>query len=312
MCVKLEVGGKSVKSPITAYFGAWKKTSMQAFAFSIFSLKAITNAPTVLSKPLMAFTSVSIKSHQGVSSFVGRHSSLPQGEVDVSTFDFASKQGWNDFYQQRDQEQPPSSSSANVSSSTRTLDSNNPRNNSDPFFEFEWHSSIDHSSILSSIGKGSNVLFVGTGNSNLPRTLHDAHEGDTKITCVDYSQPCIDMMQDMHGASAPTMHFLCGDARDLVGLVGGPSSTPYDVIVDKGLMDAMVCGEGWDWDLERYFKGVKTLLQDKTGNIILISFKLTNAMKSYLEDIGERYGIIWNLDIEEKSNERVSFSIGSC
>ena len=236
--------------------------------------------------------------------------SSSQQEVDVSTFDFASKQGWNDFYQQREQKEQSGSSPTNVpvrptSSTSRT--------SSDNSFEFEWHSSIDHSYILSSIEKGSNVLFVGTGNSNLPRSLYDAHDGNTKITCVDYSQPCIDMMENMHQASAPTMDFVCGDATDLVGLVGGgSSSTPYDFVVDKGLMDAMVCGEGWDWDLERYFKGVKSLLEERAGKIILITFKLTSPMKSYLDDIGESYDIIWDLDIEERSNERVSFSVGSC
>ena len=33
-------------------------------------------------------------------------------------------------------------------------------------------------------------------------------------------------------------------------------------------------------------------------------------MKEYLENVGADLGIQWTLDIAEKSNERVSFSIG--
>ena len=47
------------------------------------------------------------------------------------------------------------------------------------------------------------------------------------------------------------------------------------------------------------------------GKIILVSFKLTQTMMDYLYQIGKQYGIEWELDIPDKSNERVSFSIGS-
>jgi len=218
------------------------------------------------------------------------------GEVSLDAFDFSSQKGWDEFYSR------------------------------DSIFEFEWHSSISHEMIISEIDKkASSVLMVGVGNSNLPRILYDARKGQTAVVCMDYSQPCLDMLRMMHAESCPRMEFICGDAKELDRIFVGAqncidgvdeeetsSNEPFyfDTIVDKGLVDAFMCGEGWNGDIELYMRGVAALLEKGVGRFILVSYKLTSSTKEYLIEIGRKYGLQWELDIQPKSNSRVSFSVG--
>ena len=249
-------------------------------------------------------------------------------QIQLNQFDFSSQKGWDDFYQQleNDNTNDPitatSTSSMNSRASTMTGTgtiqqkskvSNSGDNVQVPdsgIFEFEWHSSIPHSFIISEIEIGSSVLMVGTGNSNLPRHLYDAHEGKTTIVCMDYSKPCIDMLEQMHSAECPQMSFICGDVTNLTNIV---KRRDFDYIIDKGLMDAMMCGEGWDSNgaVLKYLKEAKLVLKP-SGTFILVSYKLNTFTREYLECTGDALGIGWSLDIDEKSDGRVSFSIGHC
>lgn len=218
-------------------------------------------------------------------------------EVTLDAFDFSSRKGWDDFYSR------------------------------DRIFEFEWHSSVSHEMIVSEIdSNGSSVLMVGTGNSVLPRILYDAHEGRTSVVCLDYSQPCLDMLRTMHAESCPRMEFICGNAKELEQIFsrdanyidgeeeegGDPNDELFyfDTIVDKGLVDAFMCGEGWNGDLEPYMKGVAALLEKGIGRFILVSYKLNSSTKEFLIEIGRRHGLQWEFDVQSKSNSRVSFSVG--
>ena len=246
-------------------------------------------------------------------------------ELSLDQFDFASLKGWDEFYRQLETPLPlpTPTPTANADKDTQEL-------SDDGVFEFEWHSSISHSSIISEIDIGSKVLFVGTGNSNLPRQLYDAHAhahanangGKTEVACMDYSQPCIDMLQSLHRTECPRMTFACGDATDLVRTLerqGIDADSSFDYIVDKGLMDAMMCGEGWDSSDDgtgcggvlQYLTEAKRALKSG-GTFVLVSYKLSAATRDYLQGVGASLGIRWTLDIGDKSNERVSFSLGQC
>ncbi len=249
------------------------------------------------------------------------HNNNKNLDIDLTNYDFASKQGWDSFYQRQ---QP------------FTSNKDNPLPTSPPVpFEFEWHSSINISKIiLPLIPKGINrhILLVGNGNSNLPKLIHDYHDGDIHITCLDYSQPCIDMLKTMYPKNGgnidskdrieySNIEFVCGDATKLKDCINDfycdqKTITSFDVIIDKGLMDAMMCNEGWNASLDAYFEGVSSFLKKRNNNdeeeskVILISYKLSTSTKDYLVAIGQRFGIEWDLDIVDKSNDRVSVSIG--
>ena len=319
----------------------------------------------------------------------GLASSAKKPEVSLDQFDFASQKGWDDFYQQLDAS--TSISTATPTTTTTTTTTTNIHtppadvDSSSGVFEFDWHASIPHETILSEIKPLASssvpckVLFVGTGNSILPRRLYDEYrysrddddDGDggggggsdndqMSITCMDYSQPSIDILRSLHQMDCPGMNFVCGDVNTLVRDLeqGGVECVRirdcddsdsgdgrgkgelqrecgiFDYVVDKGLMDALMCGEGWDSDIDsatytgtdtdtgsasggggrgvlQYFKEAKRVLKPG-GTLILVSYKLSQATKEYLQRVGAHVGIQWTLDIEEKSNGRVSFSLGRC
>lgn len=222
----------------------------------------------------------------------------------IEAFDFSSKHGWETFYQ-------------NGCSSTKLDDMNKDAKNPIPF-EYEWHASIHPDQVISELFSGSSVLIVGAGNSALPRHLHKHHNEGldeknvhfTNITCMDYSSSCISMLEESFSKNCPGMKFVHGDATKLCGLF---QLEKFDFIIDKGLMDALMCGEGWDWTVESYLKGAASILKSKesNGKIILISYKLSSATKQFLQDMGDKFGLKWNLDMEKKSNDKVSFSIAT-
>ena len=133
------------------------------------------------------------------------------------------------------------------------------------------------------------------------------------VVCLDYSQPCIDMLQQMHQESCPSMRFIQGDVTELKNVLErNDIGVSFDYVIDKGLMDALMCGEGWDSNeaVLKYFKEAKLSMTSRNGAFVLVSYKITSSTREYLEDVGDRVGIKWELDIPHKSNGRVSFSIG--
>ena len=231
-------------------------------------------------------------------------------------FDFSSRFGWDNFYRNGldndddDGEQTGVISAKTDGDDTVALES----------LEYEWHSHIPHSVIVDTIAPSisaaseyysqlhsatdktpcrlPSILVVGCGNSAIPRILHDAFEIQVRVTCLDYSPVCIEMIQSMYGNSCPNMDFVVGDATRLKGALFGQHSVPqsaeissehltnenfYDVIIDKGLLDALMCGEGFDADLERLMEGIQDVLTpQKWGIHVLVCFQLSNASKQIL------------------------------
>ena len=289
--------------------------------------------------------------------------------IDLTAYDFSSKQGWDDFYQHKNKQQQHQQKEIDSENSKINdnqindqgvihLDDDEAVSSSSSVvpFQFEWHSSLETSTILSmmpdiftDIDHDYNILLPGNGNSNLPKLIHDHWEGmntenknmsnkNINITCMDYSQPCIDMLSMLYDKEHySNMHFICGDAADLKNciekyyydtknnVIGSDDDNnkeinsntsksgktySYDMIVDKGLMDAIMCDEGWNVFLEKYFDGVSSLLKND-GKVILVSYKLSTSTKEFLIDMGEKFGIDWEFDMADKSNDRVSFSVGT-
>lgn len=80
-------------------------------------------------------------------------------------------------------------------------------------------------------------LIVGCGNSEL--SAHMWYDGFTNTESIDYSEIVIDKMRTLYSQHAPELSssFKVGDCRNL----HTPDHT-YDVILDKGTLDAILCG----------------------------------------------------------------------
>lgn len=209
--------------------------------------------------------------------------------TNTDAFDFSSKSGWDRFYEKR------------AKSSDNLL----------AFEAYEWHSSLKHDEIFSSTLPTNcidgSILVVGCGNSLLPIDLHNYHKGQSHIICLDYSSSCINQLVESWG-SRSNMSFVVGDATRLENIPDVANvEGKIDAIVDKGLIDALMCGEGWNGDVERLLTSAARQLK-RGGTYVCVSYKLSAATKEFLLDVGRNVGLEWEFDLEDENNTRVSLS----
>ncbi|OCF37401.1 hypothetical protein I316_00522 [Kwoniella heveanensis BCC8398] len=103
-------------------------------------------------------------------------------------------------------------------------------------------------------GNGTRMLMLGCGNSALGEVLYDA--GWTNIVNLDYSKIVIDQMKERH-TSRPLMEW---HEMDVLDLKYGEEE--FDLVVDKGTMDAMLTTKGDPWNPSE--KDVKACTQEVT------------------------------------------------
>eukprot|EP00571_Detonula_confervacea_P016507 CAMPEP_0172307874 /NCGR_PEP_ID=MMETSP1058-20130122/8637_1 /TAXON_ID=83371 /ORGANISM="Detonula confervacea, Strain CCMP 353" /LENGTH=315 /DNA_ID=CAMNT_0013020167 /DNA_START=120 /DNA_END=1064 /DNA_ORIENTATION=+ len=242
-------------------------------------------------------------------------------------FDFSSKFGWDKFYKNglnhTDTVEAPEFGDCD------TIES----------LEYEWHPHISHSIIVDAIEPTisaasqyysrtmqptasqhhlPSILLVGCGNSALPRILHDSFDTPVRVTCLDYSPVCIEMIKSMYESSCPNMDFVVGDATKLQEVMWEEDaekakSMHFDIILDKGLLDALNCDEGFD--LDRLMEGVNDVLTPHDWGLhVLICFQLSRSDKESLVELGDKNGsgLVWDFDIpvEGSENGRGCFNLG--
>lgn len=100
--------------------------------------------------------------------------------------------------------------------------------------------------------------------------------------------------------------YVCGDAVKLSDTLL-IASEQFDVIVDKGLMDALLCGEGWNGPVATLLEEASQKLRCK-GVYVLVSYRLPRSTREYLTEVGDRVGLTWEFDCKG-SNDRVGVSI---
>lgn len=151
--------------------------------------------------------------------------------------------------------------------------------------------------------------MVGCGTSRLPEAIWE-QSANADITLLDSSTTCIQQLKNRYGESA---QYACGDALRLSKLlsnVDGDSSLYYDTLVDKGLMDALLCGEGWNGPVQQLLQEAVAVLRPYSGRYMLISYRLPTATKDFLASMGQEIGLLWQFDCEG-SNDRVGISIAT-
>ena len=105
------------------------------------------------------------------------------------------------------------------------------------------------------------------------------------------------------------------------------SSTYFDVILDKGLVDAFMCGEGWEGPVEALLRESTRIVDPQRGGYyILVSYKLAPAIQTVFQELCDKVATAdsadddngdpqlewkWDFDMEEMSNDRVSLSIAT-
>lgn len=196
----------------------------------------------------------------------------------LQAFDFSSPAEWDNFYQIEEETNQE---------------------------HVEWHSSIPLETIASYVPKGSKCLIPGCGNSKLPDTLLTKVPG-IRISLQDSSPVCMAQMEQKYGSSMEG--YYCGDATKLQGQFSSLEEK-FDVILDKGLSDALFCNEAWDFWISNLLRGASEILKEETGLYLLISYKLPKSTQEFLQEFGQEIGLYWTFELPEASNDRVSLSI---
>lgn len=237
-------------------------------------------------------------------------------------FDFSSTRAWETFYQKQDQQLAQNA----VESTIMT----------------EWHSSIplqtlvdlipsssatDDVNIKTKTGKKEKkkekLLMVGCGTSQLPTLIQSQRPNDVEMTLLDSSPTCIDRLRQRYGRHDDNnennnIRYICGDATRLSSEVFHHSKNDdelYDYILDKGLMDALLCSEGWNTPVARLIHEASRVLRaqvrtspsssssspstsSSSGLYILISYPLPASTREFLVEQGSQVGLEWEFDHE--------------
>jgi hypothetical protein len=186
-----------------------------------------------------------------------------------------------------------------------------------PSSHIEWHDSISLYDIAAAVPPNCRCLMVGCGTSRLPQVVLQQQDPPKSLVLLDSSSTCLDQLKGIYGmeyGGLTTLEYVCGDATRLtnyfdVANAGQALQAPadaaksprFDLILDKGLTDAILCSEGWDGPLERMFHEASQIMTPQTGQYLLISYALPRTTRDFLLEVGRDAGLEWHFDVDLSS-----------
>ena len=130
------------------------------------------------------------------------------------------------------------------------------------------------------------ILIPGCGNSRLGVELYD--QGYKNITAVDTSDVVISLMADRF-KDRDQMEFASMDAKNLAGIPDGT----FDVIIDKALLDALLCSDDNIISVNHLVREMHRVL--KPGGVYLVvSHGAPDTRVGYLRRPAQ--GLSWVVD----------------
>ena len=165
----------------------------------------------------------------------------------------------------------------------------NKRYKSDPE-PFEWYQKYTAlkpvlSKILSNY-QSPKMLILGCGNSRLSEEMYN--DGHKHITNVDFSDVCINQMQERY-SDYEGMRYLCMNVCNLEFENGS-----FDVIIDKGTLDSVLCGESATEGIHKALKEVTRVLKSD-GVFVCVSYGIPEYRLPYFENTDGR----WSVEIQK-------------
>ena len=152
------------------------------------------------------------------------------------------------------------------------------------------------------------LVLIGCGTSELPEYILDHPSNPWRqLVLVDSSRTCMQLLQDRYQPRY-TNHelvYLCGDVTRLAQLLedshhaqedgddDNDANTPpvlVDCVYDKGLLDALLCGEGWDTGVLRLLYQVSRVLHPG-GSYLIVSYPLPESTQAFLMHQGQSVGL---------------------
>jgi Methyltransferase domain len=236
---------------------------------------------------------------------------FPSLTDDPSLADFSSPYFWEGFYKQQ--------LAAGINQSTIELGTSQNYTNNKPAFVFDWHESIPLQDLANLIPAHSRCLMVGCGNSRLPQLVLNRQD-HVHITLLDNSPTCVEQLKALYHKQDQQVECVCASATDMASYFQqqDSSTTMFDMIVDKGLTDAFMCGDAWERPVEDLLRESTHLLNTNEHNgggiYLLVSYKMSPNVQCVFQRLTEKVGgdsvqWCWDFDIQSLSNHRVSVSM---
>lgn len=128
------------------------------------------------------------------------------------------------------------------------------------------------------------VLMAGSGNSRLSEEMYD--EGFHHITNIDISMVVVKAMQEKY-RDKPHMNYRQMDARQM-----DFNPETFNVVVDKAMLDSILCGEGSTHNAQKMLMEVSKVLKPD-GVYVVVSHGHPAYRLTYLQR--QEFG--WNVKI---------------
>ncbi|KAH7815386.1 putative Endothelin-converting enzyme 2 B (Ece2B) [Monocercomonoides exilis] len=151
---------------------------------------------------------------------------------------------------------------------------------------FDWYLRYQHLKPLLApfMTDESCILDIGCGSSKLAEELYD--DGKKNIKCIDYSANIINKMQDANISARPEIDWAEMDVKAM-----SFDDETFDLIIDKGTSDAILCGTDSYAQLSSMLKEVSRVLK-KGGVYVVITYGVPATRLPHFEK--EEYG--WKVD----------------
>ena len=158
---------------------------------------------------------------------------------------------------------------------------------------FEWYQTYE--TLKEKIGEyfktTDKVLNVGCGTSKFAEDLYIDDIKD--VTNIDFSENAIKIMVEYYQEQQVEMNYKKMDVCEMTEFV----DKSFDVVFDKALLDAMLCGENALITVEKMMKEIYRVLKDE-GYYIIISNTNEDGRKLLFDDKMWEYSV---MEIEKPS-----------
>ena len=145
------------------------------------------------------------------------------------------------------------------------------------------------------VRKTDHILMLGCGNSRLSEDMYD--DGFTTISNIDISKVCVDQMVEKYldktGLTWQQMNCSALEFPD----------ESFDVVLDKGTLDSVLCGEGSTSNAGKTLSEITRVLKPN-GVLVCISYGIPDNRLSYFDN--EAYH--WHVNVHTVPKPTVSAS----
>ncbi|GMH42413.1 hypothetical protein BSKO_10332 [Bryopsis sp. KO-2023] len=150
------------------------------------------------------------------------------------------------------------------------------------------------------VPKDASILQIGVGTSRIQEDM--VKDGYKRVVNIDYSSVVIDHMKKLH-EGMPELIYRVADSRHMDCF---PSQS-FETVLDKGTLDAILCGETSVEDSANMLQECSRVL-NSTGAYILITYGDPRSRLAYLAQPEFGWSVSVYYCVKEESNDNPNYN----